>query len=446
MSSGMTRREFLRQSAILSGAAMLAPSMLWSAESGGARPNVVFILTDDQFRENFGCYGSSEGLTPNVDKLAAGGVKFTHACVTSSMCAPSRVSCLSGRYAGRHMPYVLNTGARLPVTQPTVASLLKAAGYRTCFIGKAHFHVHGLKGVPAKQVQERMKKLGFDSVPDAHYARFKKGDHLKYQEKDFEHAASFITANKDRPFALFLFTTLTHGPSEAPQKYLDAVKGRGSKSGKAMYAWLDALVGDLVGTIDRLGIRNRTAVFYAGDNAPSIGGGAKRGNRNKCTLYDGWVPQVVSWPGGVKRGLVVDQVVQNIDFLPTILDACGVRVPTAAKCDGRSFLPLMRGEAPQWREEAFFEVESGRAVRTDRWKYIAFRETKGMWVKFEKQLGRYGGEKDLLFDLKADPGETKNLFKDPGHAAAVKEMQDRLRRLCAGYDYEYGEFGGGGKS
>jgi len=191
MSSGMTRREFLRQSAILSGAAMLAPSMLWSAESGGARPNVVFILTDDQFRENFGCYGSSEGLTPNVDKLAAGGVKFTHACVTSSMCAPSRVSCLSGRYAGRHMPYVLNTGARLPVTQPTVASLLKAAGYRTCFIGKAHFHVHGLKGVPAKQVQERMKKLGFDSVPDAHYARFKKGDHLKYQEKDFELARTF---------------------------------------------------------------------------------------------------------------------------------------------------------------------------------------------------------------------------------------------------------------
>ena len=442
--SGLTRRAFLKNCAILGGATSLTPSLLWAGAQPKVKPNIVFILTDDQLREAFGCYGNEEALTPNVDRLAAGGVRFTRASVTSSVCAPSRISCLTGRYAGRFMAYVLNTGAHLPVTEPTVASVLKAAGYRTGFIGKVHFRLDGLRGVPTKDLQRRLGRIGFTSVPSAHYTRFKTGDHLKHQEKDFNAAAKFITDHKDSPFALFLFTTLTHGPTEAPQKYIDMVTTRrGNRTGKAMYLWLDHLVGRLVGTVDKMGIRDRTAIFYAGDNAPS---GRGKGSRNKGTLYDGWVPQVVSWPGHVKEGLVVDEVVQNIDFLPTVLDICGAAAPAGARPDGMSLLPLMTGKNVTWREEAFFEVESGRAVRTDQWKYIAFRPVKGMWRKFEKQLGAYGGERDLLFDLKSDPGEKKNLFKDAAHAGAVKEMQARLRRLCAGYGYAFGEFGGGGST
>jgi arylsulfatase A-like enzyme len=148
----------------------------------------------------------------------------------------------------------------------------------------------------------------------------------------------------------------------------------------------------------------------------------------------------------VKSGLVVDEVVQNIDFLPTILDICGVTPPKVAELDGMNFRPLLTGANGGWRDEALFEVEAGRAVRTDRWKYIAFRETGGMWRKFEKQLGPYGGERDLLFDLENDPGEKTNLFKDPAHAEVVEDMQTRLRRLCAGYSYPFGDFGGGGAS
>ena len=150
---------------------------------------------------------------------------------------------------------------------------------------------------------------------------------------------------------------------------------------------------------------------------------------------------MVSWPKHIKSGLVVDQVVQNIDFLPTILGICGMEAPASAKVDGMSFLPLLRGEAVKWREEAFFEVDAARAVRTDRWKYIALRPVTGMSRVFEKQVQDYGGSRDLLFDLAADPQEKKNLFADPAHAEAVKKMQARLRRLCAGYDYPFGEFG-----
>jgi len=445
--SGITRRAFLKDSAVLGGAAMLLPTTLPVVTEPRDRPNIVFILTDDQERGAFGCYGGGAGLTPTVDRLAADGVRFTRACVTSPVCGPSRIACVTGRYAGRFMPYVLNTGAHFPASQPTVADALKAAGYRTGFVGKVHFRLDGLRGIPTKDLARRMGEIGFTSVPSAHYTRFKAGDHLKYQEDDFKAAIEFIKANKDQPFALFLFTTLTHGPHEAPQKYLDMMKGPRNKVGGAMYRWLDDLVGRVVGTLDELGLRDRTAVFYTGDNTPAAGmrrSTHQPGARNKGTLYDGWVPQVVSWPGHVKKGLVVDRVVQNIDFLPTILDICGVKPPTDAKPDGRSVLPLMTGAKADWREEAFFEVEAGRAVRTNRWKYIAFRPVGGMWRKFEKQLSAYGGEQDLLFDLKADPGETKNLFTDAAHAETVKDMQARLRRLCAGYDYAFGEFGGGG--
>lgn len=438
----ITRRQFLKNSAILGGAAMLAPSMLWAAEKGAKRPNVIFILSDDQFSETLGCYGNKEAVTPNLDRLAASGVRFTHACVTSPACAPSRVSCLTGRHVGRFVQDIQNPTSRFPVTQPTVASILKAAGYQTGFVGKAHFSVTGRKG--KRNLDEKLKDIGFTFVEGAHPYSDKKGVHLERQSKAFDSAIKFVTANKDKPFALFLFTTLTHGPFEAPEKYIQMAKKAPRRKGSgAMAIWLDALVGKLVGKVDTLGIRDRTAIIFAGDNLPSGGRKGKSTRRgNKRTMYDGWVPQIVSWPGHVKKGLVVDQVVQNIDYLPTILDMCGVKPPAAAKPDGASFVPLMTGKEVKWREEVFLQYGPGRAVRTDRWKYIALRPVKGMYSKLEKSLNIYGGERDVLFDLKKDPQEQKNVFKDPANARVVRDMQARLRRHCATYDYKFGEFGG----
>lgn len=400
--------------------------------------NVVFLLTDDQLRESFGCYGSTQGLTPVVDRLAAEGARFSRASVTTPVCAPSRITGLTGRYSGGFMPYILNTGAHFPASQVTVATYLKSAGYRTAIIGKLHFH---LEGVPAKEsLEDQMHRLGFTESSRVHRTNFEIGAHLESQEKDFAVARDFIVQNKDRPFALFLFTTLTHGPIEAPQASINKVPPGPNRTGRAMYRWLDDLTGELLGTLDQHGLRERTAILYAGDNPPSRGGGAA-GSRNKGTLYDGWIPLVISLPGVARKGLVVEEVVQNIDYLPTILEICGIDIPADTKLDGRSLVPLLKGEKASWREEAFFEIESGRAVRTDRWKYILFRPTTGMWRPLEKQLVDYGHKQELLFDLKSDPRESRNLADDSEYSEVLRDMRARLDKLCRENDYPFGEFG-----
>jgi arylsulfatase A-like enzyme len=196
------------------------------------------------------------------------------------------------------------------------------------------------------------------------------------------------------------------------------------------------LIGDVLRTLDESGVRERTAIILASDNASSGGGEGE----NKTTLYEGRVPLIVSWPARVKAGQTVDAVVQNIDFLPTILEICAVPVPPRVETDGASFLPLMTGKTVEWRTAAFFEFGWARSVRTTRWKYIAIRDPSGNVSR--KQTNVYGGNADLLFDLQADPSEQKNLFADPAHAAIVKEMQGLLRAYSATYDYPFGEFGG----
>ncbi len=438
----------LRSSALAGG--MAAAAMLASARSAPAgepaagpagRPNVIFIMSDDQRREDLGCYGNRRSLTPNIDRLSAGGARFTRACVTTAVCGPSRICFLTGKYLGRFVECPDNQRSVFPASQPTLATRLKAAGYRTGFIGKAHFQVKGLK-VPTKNVEARMKALGFDFVGDGHNADFQKGTHERHTKASFDEAIRFVTENRDRPFALLVFTTLVHGPHEAPDGYVKRARAVNPRAHAmdAMNAWLDDEIGRLVKKVDDLGIRKRTAIFYTTDNAPATGKGA-----NKRTVYDGWVPLIANWPGVIAPGLVREELVQNIDFLPTVMEICARAPPAAGEVDGCSFLPLLTGRRVEWRKEAVLECGAARAVRTDRWKYIAVREVPRMGTALKTYLNEYGGQKDLLFDLAADPAEKKNLFADPAHAATVREMQARLRAHCATCTYAFGEFGGGGK-
>ncbi|MEX1094711.1 MAG: sulfatase-like hydrolase/transferase [Planctomycetales bacterium] len=392
-------------------------------------PNIVFILTDDHVPTEFGCYGNSEAKTPNIDALAAGGARFTNAMVVCPMCAPSRVCLMTGQYPGRFYPNPNNLTAGVPSGQPTLQEILKSAGYRTGFVGKAHFRLPG-----TGSLEDQLKGIGFTWVSHAHGYRYLQ-DAQHDEPRTFASACSFIAENKERPFALFVFTRLTHSLAVAPPKFMEGV--RASQGRAAVAAWLDSLIGDVVRTLDESGLRERTAIILASDNASSGGGEGE----NKCTLYEGRVPLVVSWPARIKASQVVDAVVQNIDFLPTILEICEVPIPPGTETDGASFLPLMTGKAAEWRKAAFFEFGWARSVRTARWKYIAIRDPRGN--ASTKQTGVYGGAADLLFDLQADPSEKKNLFEDPAHAGIVKEMQGLLRAHCATYDYPFGDFGGG---
>lgn len=450
----LSRRDFLRHAAMGAAATMVAtganasataldgPAFSAPAAGPAKRPNIVFILTDDQRLGDFGCYGNGKAITPNVDALAARGVRFTNAMVTCAVCGPSRINLLTGRYLSRFVEAPCNEKNTFPSSQPTVAGILKAAGYQTGIVGKIHFKVSDVRGGHGAKatLDQQLQAIGFTFVENVHPYNAEPGIHLNEQEKAFDAAVRFVNENKDRPFALFVFTTLTHGPYEAPQKYQEMVKSGGGKLKEAMTVWLDSETGRLVRALEKAGIRERTAVFYAADNAPASGGG----DNNKGTCYDGRIAQIVSWPdGGLKAGAKVDAVTQNIDYLPTMLDICGVPVPREVQADGISFLPLLTGKSTDWRKTAFFEHGAARAVRTDRWKYIAVRSVKN--YPDTRELKAYGGQADLLFDLQADPDEQMNLFKNPAQAAVVKEMQDLLRAHCATYAYPFGEFGGGGK-
>jgi len=438
-----SRRRFLKTGAVLGGILALVlgpyPSRLPAAPK--PKPNVVFILTDDQRIGDFGCYGNMQAITPNVDALAARGTRFSNAMVTCPVCGPSRANLLTGRYLSRFLEAPCNEKCYFPSTQPTVAGILKAAGYQTGIVGKIHFKVNDIRGTGGAKVtiEAQLEAIGFTFMESVHGYDANRGIHLQEQTKAFDSAIKFVQENQERPFALFVFTTLTHGPFEAPDKYQKLVEPRGGKIKDAMTTWLDEETGRLLGTIDQLGLRERTAVFYATDNAPATGGG----DNNKSTCYDGHIAQIVSWPGGgVHAGTVADAVTMNIDYLPTILEICGVPMPVGAKCDGQSFLPALTDKPSVSRKVNYIEFGAARAVRTNRWKYIAVRDVKGYPATREKA---YDGQTDLLFDLQADPDEKQNLFKDPAHASTVKILQDLLRAHCSTYDYPFGEFGGGGK-
>lgn len=403
------------------------------------KPNVVFILTDDQRIGDFGCYGNTKAVTPNVDALAARGTRFSNAMVNCPVCGPSRVNLLTGRYLSRFLQAPCNEKCYFPSTQPTVAGLLRAAGYQTGIVGKIHFRINDIRGTGGDKVtlEAQLKAIGFKFVESVHGYDANPGIHLNAQTKAFDSAIEFVKENRERPFALFVFTTLTHGPFEAPDKYKKMVEPRGGKIKDAMTTWLDEETGRLLGTIDQLGLRECTAIFYAADNAPATGGG----DNNKSTCYDGRIAQIVSWPGGgVPAGAVSDAATMNVDYLPTILEICGVPLPAETQCDGKSFLPAMTGKPYEPKKANYIEFGAARAVRTDRWKYIAVRDVKNYPATREKA---YDGQTDLLFDLQVDPDERNNLFKDPAHAKTLKDMQTLLRAHCSTYDYPFGEFGGG---
>jgi arylsulfatase A len=431
-----------------------SPALAAQSRGGlaGTRPNIVFIMSDDQLSGDLGCYGSKSGMTPNIDALANGGARFTRACGVTSVCGPARVNFLTGRYLSRCTPCPTNPLARQTTNPVTLGHRLQKIGYHTGFVGKIHFANQGIKGIPMKDVAKRMLKMGFDSVPQAHYCRFKVGDHIKYQTKDFDAAIEFVKKTKasKKPFVLLLFTTLVHGPAEALPKFIKMASRKGmSKSaivGKAMTLWLDSEVGRLVGTVDKAGIRKNTIIFYAGDHAPSFWGGNRGrrypGDRNKGTVYDGWQPLIANWPGRIRAGTVINQVVQNIDYLPTMMELAGKKVLAAPKVDGRSLVPLLEGRKTNWPQTRFFEYGPERAVRTENFKYIALRKVPGMY-KWQVYTRNYGGKKDLLFDLKKDPCEKNNLFGNPKYASVVRDLQAKLKAHCSKLPFKFGEFGGG---
>jgi len=340
-----------------------------------AQPNILFILADDYGLDGVGCYGSDrfKGKTPNLDRLAAAGVRFTH-CYANPLCGPSRCTLNTGRY-------VFRTGGRTnqsagnpsPTKEIGIAKVLQQAGYATGMAGKWR----QMGGAPSD--------WGFDEYitdPTAggwywqssyikNGKRVETKQHIYFPDVCLEFAVDFFQRHKDRPFYFYFPTHLIHGP---------ILRTPDSQANGNLYddnvAYLDKQVGALVAALDRLGLREKTLVIFTGDNGTARFGAdrstlnGRKINGQKGSLLEGGsrVPLIAHWPGRTPAGKVLDDLIDFSDFFTTFADLAGAKLPDGVTIDGQSFAPQLRGEKGTPRDWIFVQLGAQWYVRDQRFK------------------------------------------------------------------------------
>jgi arylsulfatase A-like enzyme len=427
----------------------LLPLALSAAER---KPNFLFVYTDDQRWDAMGVVQREQGerarfpwfQTPNMDRLAAEGVRFRNAFVTLSLCAPSRAAFLTGRY--NHLNGVAGNRVPFPTNNVTHASVMRAAGYATAYIGK--WHMGGQHG----------QRPGFD------YSASFIGQG-KYWDCPFEingepkptigwvddvstdFAIQFMKEHRDKPFSVVVGFKACHGPCEPPERAKDrfpdaklrpvpnlglhaifregpeatgqspAAAAKKANTNPNYFRCISAAddnLGRLLKTLDDLGLANDTVVVFASDNGFYKG---EHGLGDKRSAYEESlrIPLLVRYPRLFPKGKALDEMVLNIDLAPTFLDLAGLPVPS--QMQGRSWRPLLTGKPADWRKsflaEYFLENQFPNTPTL-----VAVRTADAKLVKYPGH-----DEWTELFDLARDPYETKNLAADPAHKDLLTRMQ-----------------------
>jgi arylsulfatase A-like enzyme len=422
----------------------------------GKHPNIIYIMADDLGYGDLGCYGQQRIKTPNIDRMAREGRRFTQFYAGSTVCAPSRCVLMTGLHTG-HCYIRGNAKINLRPDDVTVAEVVKEAGYRTGLTGKWGLGHEGSEGVPNRQGfdyfygyldqthahnyyptfllrnEERvpLKNLVPDEGPVGQGLATVKVDYSADLVAD--EALKFIDREKDHPFFLYLAATLPHANNEAKQQgmevpdlgeYKDLDWPLNQKRHAAMISRLDRDVGRVLERLKQYGLDQDTIVFFASDNGPHREGGNDPGfNKSsgplrgiKRALYEGGirVPLIARWPGKVEAGSVSDHVGYFADVMPTVAEVAGGKAP---KGDGISFLPALLGQAAKQAKHdhlywEFYEGGSAQAV-------LLAGPDGGWWKGIAKP---FGGEIEL-FSLKDDLGETKDV------AAQHPEMVKAIRAI-----------------
>lgn len=441
-SSRLDRRTFL--SAAASTAATSAAASAWAGQAGNQSqlPNIVFLLSDDHSVPDLGCYGNPHVRSPNLDRLAAEGMRFEHCYVASPQCSPNRSAIFSGC-----MPHTIGTSrlhAPMPPWETTVLDLLKQRGYFTGIFRKHH------------QGAQFQAKLDFYGDAKAPFTAFT--DKLPAGKPFFLQFGSTDPHRPYRPGAI----AEPHDPAQVivPPYLPDDPLVRGDLA--LYYDYItrfDEECGQLLDLLRRQGLLENTLVIMTGDNGLPF-------PRAKGTLYDPGiqVPTIAWWPGRIAPGSVTNHLVSHVDFAPTWLECAGVDVP--AKMQGKSFRGLLTGGAYTPREAIFAErnwhdnFDPQRCVRTSRYKLIfnadantGYRpswdlEDSPSWAAI-KSMGRQGGltapQSQMLepsrpplefFDLEADPNEFDNAINRPALQHEVLRHREMLSDwMHATYDY-----------
>jgi arylsulfatase A len=426
------------------------PAGLLAAES---KMNFVFILADDLGVRDLGCYGNSYYATPNLDRLAAQGARFTNAYAACPVCSPTRASILTGRYPVRtgvtdwipgrpsnpNGPITTpRTAIELRLQEVTLAEVLKPAGYRSASVGKWHL---GEKGFTPVDQGFDLNAGGNQSGSPPRSGRPYFGPfelpNLSAKESDFlpelltGAAVNFIEQNRTNPFFLYLPHYSVHLPlgarEEGIARHRAKADGRYEPTYAAMVETLDASVGSVLGAIEKAGVADRTVVMFFSDNGGLNFEGKSRVRitnnapfrAGKGHLYEGGIrePMLIRWPGRIRPSTIIDTPVCSIDFFPTICEAAGVK---PGQVDGVSLAPLFRGGSLR-RRSLFWHYphysnqggEPGSAIRDRDWKLIEFHA---------------GGRREL-FNLREDPSEMTNLVaRRPEIAKSLALKLDAWRK------------------
>ena len=450
----------------------LIAAALWCGSAGAdapKRPNILYIMADDHSAHAISAYGSKINKTPNIDRIATGGVRFANCFVTNSICTPSRAAILTGKYAHINGVPVFN---RFDGSQPTLAKYLQAAGYHTGMIGKWHlgsdptgfdsWNILPGQGAYVNPVfitkDGRTKHTGYCTdlitdfsldfltnrpkdkpfflmchhkaphrpwVPDEKHAKLFENVQVPEPETFHDDYATRSAAAKEATMRIDRDLTSADLKRKPPDSLsdLDLKKWKYQRYMRdylACVASVDDNVGRVLDYLDANGLADNTIVIYTSDQGFFLG---DHNWFDKRFMYEESLrmPLLVRWPGTVKPRTVSDGMVINVDFAPTLLAAAGLPVP--ADVQGRSFLPLLKGETPaDWRTSMYYryyhypmhhKVQPHYGVRTEKHKLIYFNKIDE-WE---------------LYDLTKDPREVKNVYADPANAELVKKLKEELYRL-----------------
>ena len=419
-------------------------------------PNVIFIMADDQGSVDLGSYGSKDLVTPHTDALVASGVKFTQFYSASPICSPSRAGMLTGRWPvragvpGNCSSHEGGKGA-LPGGEVTMAEMFKAAGYATAHIGKWHLG-YTPETVPLAQgfdhsfghmggCIDNYSHFFYWSGPNIHDL-WRNGTEVFYDGQYFpdlmvDEASRFMTEHREKPFFIFYALNTPHYPYQGDAKWLEkfAKLPYPRNLYAASVAAQDQRLGELFAKVDELGLRERTIIIFQSDNGHSTeerahfgGGSAGPYRAAKFSLFDGGIrlPAIISWPGHVPSNQERDQLSHGCDWLPTLAELTGVKVPDVP-LDGRSLVKVIADpDAPSPHDGRSLHWQSGKgknaewAVREGDWKLIGKTRdtTVGQHIKTVEFF---------LANLTDDPGEKTNL------ASKHPEKAEHLRQLHENY-------------
>lgn len=426
-----------------------------------AAPNVILIISDDQGYPDLGCIGTKPLITPNLDRLAAEGVRGTSFYVTWPACTPSRGSVLTGRYPQRNGLYdmvrndMVNFGHRytsddyavspemtlgLDPREVTIGEMLKKAGYATGCVGKWDMG-QARRYLPLQRGFDFFYGHGNNGIDYYTHERYGVPSMFRGNERTQEDKGTYVTdvfrreslhfMNEHlgrKPLFLYLAFNAPHGASsfgegttegakkvtegvQAPEKYVAMYRGKVADEKLARYCGavtcMDEVIGAVMESVEKAGQTNNTLILFMSDNGGSGNGGNAPLRGSKSTMWEGGlrVPFIARWPGKLPAGKVSGEFLTSLELAPTLLAATDAKAPEGVKLDGFDMMPVLLGEVKSPRTEMFWQRRSDKAARHQNWK----------WLESAKGHG--------LYDLSTDTGETRDLSKEKPNIARMMQQK-----------------------